>query len=177
MRTTVDKIVELDDRMFTVQQLTKEYAKSNSDALLLIHNIIPYVSWRRADLLSEISSTNVQYVRKWELSYVALQGDTIVGLLIAYERAPMTNHPFKAVYIHRLAIDPLFQGIGIGSSLVSYAIKQYRNVSPAVGFVSVQTNDEPRNSKVLSFYESLGFKKYMNVHYPDKLDVLMLLSQ
>ncbi len=163
---------------YHVHRLTKQLARKNQMQLLAIHNIIPHVHWEDSNLLADKSLSGDPYVDKWKLSFMITRDDgKVIGLLIAYLRDKSVTHPLRAIYIHRLAIAPHYQGNGIGSSLLISALEDYPRILPDISTFTVQTNDEDSNRKVISFYESIGFKRFLPVRYPEKLDILMQLSR
>ena len=166
-----------DDHSYWVCQLTKQIAKHNSTQLILIHNIIPYVHWETSDLLADSSPKGITYRHKWELSFVVFDQNQVVGFLIAYMRGISDTHPFESIYIHRLAVAPDHQGIGVGSKLLQIALNSYAHEFPNILTYTVQTNDEEANKKVIEFYQLAGFRRFLPVHYPEKLDILMKLAR
>jgi ribosomal protein S18 acetylase RimI-like enzyme len=165
------------DREYEVRTLTRSLARDKADELLRIHNIIPHVHWDTADLLADTSPKGEHYADKWKLSFVVLDGDKAVGLLVAYARKPSSKHPVESIYVHRLAVDPEYQGSGIGSRFLRAALDYYYRELPQVMTYTVQTNDEASNGNVIRFYEAAGFQRYMPVRYPEKLDVLLKMKK
>lgn len=176
--TECPPITGRDGSQFQVRPLVKHLARLHGPQLLQIHNIIPYVSWELGDLLADADAKKgVEYVRKWQLSLAVFAGNKPIGLLIAYARPSSDKHPIEAIYIHRLAVTPAYQGNNIGSQLLRTAFDYYAREFPQYTTYTVQTNDEPANEHVIGFYEQAGFKRFRPVEYPDKLDVLMKLER
>ena len=87
------------------------------------------------------------------------------------------KHIFDSLYIHKLAIIPKYQNMGIGTYLIQYFItKSFTEVEWLLN-ISVQTNDELKNKHILSFYQKIGFRKMYNIEYPEKRDVLLLYEK
>jgi ribosomal protein S18 acetylase RimI-like enzyme len=170
------EIIGNDLATYKLCRLTKDVARANSQELLLIHNIIPYVHWETDDLLADISPKGLSYDNKWQLSFIVYDKSKIVGLLIAYIRSSTDAHPINSIYIHRLAISSDHQGKGVGRQLLLNAIKYYAGRFSSISTYTVQTNDEEANDRVIKFYETVGFQRFMPVRYPEKLDILLRLE-
>ncbi|MCR5799209.1 MAG: GNAT family N-acetyltransferase [Lachnospiraceae bacterium] len=158
-----------------IYQLTEEYCQSKADSILKLVNIIPHIKWDKTDLLSQSSDF---YHNKWNYSYIVENEEKrVIGVLIAYFRVADEKHIFDSLYIHRLAIDPRYQNIGIGTYLTKYFItKSYREIGWLLN-ISAQTNDELSNMHVISFYKKIGFRSMYNIKYPDKTDILLLYER
>ena len=90
-------------------------------------------------------------------------------------KLPSTSNQDKGVsednvqcfYIHRLAVDPSFQGSGIGQKLMNYAERYGREK----GYISIRLDTFSLNERNQRFYTSLGYKKLdhnNNVFFPDQ---------
>ena len=77
--------------------------------------------------------------------YVALDGDTVVGLI------RLVGDGFSSVFVQDLIVLPSYQRQGIGSSLMKEALEDYKDAYQ-VQLVTEQTE------KNLGFYRSLGFE-------------------
>jgi inosine/xanthosine triphosphate pyrophosphatase family protein/ribosomal protein S18 acetylase RimI-like enzyme len=163
---------------YTVMVLSRLLAAAVAPAIVNIHNDIPHVLWTEDDLLSMESVSGVKYENKFVLSFLLLdhKGD-VAGVLIAYRRTRTRRHPFESVYIHRLAIRSDIRGRTLGQQLVQTAINAYFSNYPGLQTVTVQTNLEDSNRDVLRFYDSIGFRRWGPVHYPEKTDILFEISR
>ena len=74
--------------------------------------------------------------------YVALDGDTMVGLV---------GDGFSSVLVQDLIVLPIYQRQGIGSALMKEALEDYKDVYP-VQLVTEQTE------RTFGFYRSMGFE-------------------
>lgn len=163
-----------DGDVYSIHPLTEKIADQNTSALLAIHNLIPKVKWRPADLMrTHALREDRQYLDKWRLSFVVKRQDTFVGLLLAYARKPSESHPMIAIYVHRFAIHGRFQRMGIGTQLLAFAVAAFFEAAPWLLTVSIQTNDDVKNRHVLRLYERLHFRRCYRVNYPDKRDWLL----
>ena len=77
--------------------------------------------------------------------YVALDGDTVVGLI------RLVGDGFSSVFVQDLIVLPSYQRRGIGSLLMKEALKDYKDA------YQVQLVTEETES-TLGFYRSMGFE-------------------
>lgn len=77
--------------------------------------------------------------------YVALDGDTVVGLV------RLVGDGFSSVLVQDLIVLPIYQRQGIGSSLMKQALENFKEAYQ-VQLVTEETE------KTLGFYRSLGFE-------------------
>jgi len=80
--------------------------------------------------------------------YIAKDIDKIVGMCNA-----TINHEKNTINIQRLHVLPQYQRQGIGSSLMTEAIKAFPNAS------KVDLEVEKQNYRALSFYKKMGLKE------------------
>ena len=160
--------------LIQIDKLSFKYCQEHSDELLKIVNIIPFVYWEKKDLFSQKED---YYENKWNYSYVIKNNNNIIGILFAYFRIADSKHIFDSLYIHRFAILPKYQNIGIGTETLKYFIKKSFADIPWLLNISVQTNDNYKNQHVIKFYRNIGFKDMYNINYPDKTDILFLLER
>lgn len=73
----------------------------------------------------------------------------------------------KNMYIHRLAIDPIFQRKGFALQLMSYAEK----LAIDKGFISIRLDTFSKNLKNNKFYKLQGYKKIGKIFYRDQSDM------
>ena len=77
--------------------------------------------------------------------YVALDGDTVVGLV------RLVGDGFSSIFIQDLIVLPIYQRQGIGSALMKEALEDYKDAYQ-VQLVTEQTE------KNVGFYRYLGFE-------------------
>ena len=77
--------------------------------------------------------------------YVALDGDTVVGLI------RLVGDGFSSVLVQDLIVLPIYQCQGIGSALMKEALEDYKDAYQ-VQLVTDQTE------RTLEFYRSMGFE-------------------
>ncbi len=68
----------------------------------------------------------------------------------------------KNLVIHRLVVDPKWQGRGIAQSLMDYA----ENYAIANGYISIRLDAFSANPRVLRFYEKRGYTKTGQIFFP-----------
>lgn len=66
--------------------------------------------------------------------------------------------------IHRLAVDPLFQGKGFAKSLMSFAEKSISESN----FQAIRLDAYSGNERVLGFYEKLGYQRTGEIYFPSR---------
>lgn len=167
----------LDGTSLAIEPLTLALAREQTSTILAIHNLIPYVRWNRDELFREQAQDGRSYTFRWRLSFVVKDAERIVAILFAYLRPPSLRHPMAAVYIHRLAVAPTHQRLGIGTMLTAFAIAAFFQAAPWLLTVSVQTNDEPANEHVMRLYEWLNLRACYRIVYPQKIDRLLEVSR
>ena len=77
--------------------------------------------------------------------YVALDGDTVVGLV------RLVGDGFSSIFVQDLIVLPIYQRKGIGSALMKEALKDYKDAYQ----VQLVTEETEKN---LGFYRSMGFE-------------------
>ena len=67
----------------------------------------------------------------------------------------MSTNAFDTAHLARLAVDPRWQGRGVGHRLVEDMLKTFS----AIGVTTFSVNTQASNSQSLSLYHSLGFER------------------
>lgn len=65
-------------------------------------------------------------------------------------------------YIHRLGVDPIYQGNGFAQELMNYA----EAYSKSNGFTSVRLDTFSQNKRNQRFYEQRGYQKLGDIFFP-----------
>ena len=68
----------------------------------------------------------------------------------------------KTMVIHRLAVNPLFQHIGIGGLLMEFAIEHARSE----GYDSIRLDVIQSHTPAAMLYNKMGFKEAGSFHFP-----------
>ena len=66
------------------------------------------------------------------------------------------------IYIHRLAVDPEYQGKGYAQKLMTFA----ENYARENKYISVRLDTFSQNNRNQSFYEQRGYQKLGDVYFP-----------
>lgn len=78
-----------------------------------------------------------------------------------YEDISWLCHKGPHMVIHRLCVDPVFKGQGIGSLLVSFA-EDYAKTN---GYASIRLDAYSQNPRSLALYERLGYVRLGSVKF------------
>jgi ribosomal protein S18 acetylase RimI-like enzyme len=70
------------------------------------------------------------------------------------------------VYIHRLAVDPKFQGKGYAQMLMNFA----ENYALENKYISIRLDTFSKNKRNQKFYAQRGYQKLGNVYFPKQSD-------
>ena len=94
--------------------------------------------------------------------WVADVGATTVGF-VAVEL-----HPERSIgEIHMLAVDPEFQGLGVGTALTDFALDWMKNAGMALGMV--ETGGDPGHAPARRIYEKASYTLMPIARYFEKL--------
>jgi len=168
-------------KQMSVLTLTKTYAQDHAEELLKLHHLIEGQKWTTDQLLADMwkqgeygSSKDRPFAGKWEHSFVATSADgKPIGVLIAYERPAneMQGVDGAALYVHAIAVDPMYQGSGVGKRLMLELAEQlklrglqYLTASRGETRIALQTGDD--NLAAQKFYFNLGFEEVGRKYYP-----------
>jgi ribosomal protein S18 acetylase RimI-like enzyme len=130
--------------------------------------------------LLKLNDINRIYHAKWHHSLVALDENTPIGILIAYERDRDEHYKNPTLYIAEIAIEKGYRNNKIGSKLIQNVIDQAKHHEyikfESIKTISVQTNDDRGNVAVQSFYEKFGFIKTGVKYYDNRIDRIYTLD-
>jgi hypothetical protein len=82
-----------------------------------------------------------------DLIFVAVDQGIIIGTIMA-------GYDGHRGWLYSVAVDPKNRRLGIGRSLVEHAIKALNNL----GCIKINLQVRSSNSKVIAFYQALGFE-------------------
>jgi len=101
--------------------------------------------------------------------YVLEIDEIIIGTVVISTRMDNEYKPVKwitqnsnAVYIHRLSINPKYQGNGFAQQLMDFA----ENHAKENNFASVRLDTFSQNKRNQRFYEKRGYQKLEDIFYP-----------
>ena len=94
--------------------------------------------------------------------WVAIEGDLPAGFV-----AVKLHTADSMGEIYMVAVDPVFQGQGIGSALTQFALDQMKQAGMSVAMV--ETGGDPGHAPARHTYEKVGFKLFPVARYFKKL--------
>lgn len=93
--------------------------------------------------------------------YVALRDDRIVAIVVlnqesdeSYDKVEWRFPKATSFVIHRLCVDPAYQGRGIAREVMCYCMWRLRTI----GAKSIRLDVFSKNPEALALYENLGFE-------------------
>lgn len=120
--------------------LDKSYLIEHMHTFLDLINGWKYSSWKETNFLYEVP-------RKWELSFVALEQEKIVGFCVA------SNKISSAYYIHLIFLTETIRGKNIGTKMIKHA----SDIALSKGLKRIELRCPESNKGGLQFYNKAGF--------------------
>ena len=161
-----------------------EQAKTNSKNMIRraklseIDKIITITRACAAKMIAEhIFQWNDQYPNKEAFLndlqrnelYVLLDDLEIIGCIVVstfkdseYNGVAWLTEESSHYYIHRLAIDPAFQGKGFAKALMDFA----ENLAQEANITSIRLDTFSQNERNNRFYEARGYTRLGNIYFP-----------
>lgn len=144
------------DKVVTLQRNFAEYSKSTTDIGLIIREMtyrdlsaveaIDIAAFDPAWQLNRASLVKTYHRSSWH-SIAILDGE-----VVGYQ---MSTSLFDTAHLARLAVDPRWQGKGVGHRLVEDMLETFS----AIGVSTFSVNTQASNIRSLSLYQSLGFER------------------
>lgn len=107
-------------------------------------------------------------IRRKELFVLELQ-DILIGCIAITPHMDEEYIPVEwltpnenNIYIHRLAVDPEYQGKGYAQKLMTFA----ENYARENRYISVRLDTFSQNTRNQTFYEQRGYQKLGDVYFP-----------
>lgn len=176
------KTKEMMSEDFQAVPFTPELAKKYQEGICSSLDQIPGVEPHTLDYLLMEKKGEKTLHKKWDHSFILLDGDQFVGIAIGYEREAEGNdyYPESSIYMNDLAISENYQRGGLGKFLVKLWLKK----NTEIGFLeldgklrfAVQTNSADWNAHVQRLYESFGFIKIAEKEYDNRTDNVYVLE-
>lgn len=101
--------------------------------------------------------------------FVLVLDEEIIGTVVVSTQMDDEYRPVQwltpnsnNVYIHRLSVDPKFQGKGYAQKLMGFA----ENLARKAGFISVRLDTFSQNKRNQMFYETRGYQRLEDIAYP-----------
>lgn len=117
---------------------------------------------KREDLLEDIELQEL-----WKLE----DKNSVIGLIVLtenedaeYQDVNWLTKNHKNLYIHRLAVDPKFQGKGYAQKLMDFAEKYAKEN----GYNSIRLDTFSENKRNLKFYEQRNYVKLESIYFPNQ---------
>lgn len=165
---------------YQVLPLTRDFANQHAEELARLAGQIPQVEYSAADITAESKDEGKRvFYGKWDHSFVLMDKDRPIGLVIGYERKGEGNdqYPQNTIYVSELAVHEDYQRQGIARKLLdiffSHNIQTGMLHLPGEVNFSIQTNSAEWNGHVRKLYESFGFVQRATKAYDNRTDVVM----
>ncbi|MBZ0326341.1 MAG: GNAT family N-acetyltransferase [Altibacter sp.] len=101
--------------------------------------------------------------------YVLEKAETILGCIVIstekdkeYDKVTWLTEDTNHYYIHRLAIDPMFQGQGCARKLMDFA----EALALKNKITSIRLDTFSKNIRNQRFYEARGYQRLGNIYFP-----------
>ncbi|MDT8417630.1 MAG: GNAT family N-acetyltransferase [Lutibacter sp.] len=121
--------------------------------------------WNEEYPSKEILIEDIELQELWKLE----DNNSIIGLIVLsenedaeYQDVKWLTKNHKNLYIHRLAVDPKFQGKGYAQKLMDFAEKFARKN----GYNSIRLDTFSQNKRNLKFYEQRNYVKLESIYFP-----------
>ncbi len=144
------------DKIVSLQRNLTENTKSSTDIGLIIREMT------HRDLAAVAAIDTAAFDPVWQLNRASLERTyhrsawhsiaILEGEVVGYQ---MSTSAFDTTHLARLAVDPRWQGKGIGHLLVEDMLETFS----AVGVTTFSVNTQASNTRSLSLYQSLGFER------------------
>jgi ribosomal protein S18 acetylase RimI-like enzyme len=107
--------------------------------------------WEKAEFFIGKSDTEEEYIR-----FIKFNPETSLGIIVEEKMigAVLGGFDGRRGTIHHLVVDEKYQQNGYGEILMTELIKRFRDMN----VVKVSLWVKSDNSKVISFYENIGFE-------------------
>ncbi|OUV50492.1 MAG: GNAT family N-acetyltransferase [Flavobacteriaceae bacterium TMED116] len=103
--------------------------------------------------------------------YVFEEGNLVKGCIVLCEQKDLVYNlvswrtkDSKNLYIHRLAVHPAYQKMGLAKSMMDYA----ENFAKKNNYVSIRLDTFSKNPRNIKFYEIRGYIKLGNIFLPNQ---------
>lgn len=112
----------------------------------------------------EVLKKDIHLQQIWKL----VENNCIIGLIViteiedlVYKKVQWLSVNDNNVYVHRLAVDPEYQGKGYGQQLMSFAEKYCTDK----GYRSIRLDTFSQNMSNQKFYENRNYQKLEKVYF------------
>jgi len=145
--------------------LEKMYAITKSCGKQMIEKGI--FQWNEFYPSKEVLQKDIELQQIWKLT----ESNSVVGIIVLteiedkeYKNVKWITENNKNLYIHRLAIEPIFQGKGYAQALMTFAEDYARKNN----YKSVRLDTFSQNKRNQNFYEQRNYIKLENIYFPSQ---------
>jgi len=145
--------------------LEKMYAITKSCGKQMIEKGI--FQWNEFYPSKEVLQKDIELQQIWKLT----ESNSVVGIIVLteiedkeYKNVKWITENNKNLYIHRLAIEPIFQGKGYAQALMTFAEDYARKNN----YKSVRLDTFSQNKRNQYFYEQRNYIKLENIYFPSQ---------
>ena len=123
--------------------------------------------WNEKYPSKEVLLEDIALQQIWKLE----DGNSIVGLIVLteieddeYQHVKWLTKKQHHLYIHRLAVDPKFQGKGYAQKLMDFSEKYAKEN----GYNSIRLDTFSQNKRNQKFYEQRNYIKLESIYFPNQ---------
>lgn len=93
-----------------------------------------------------------------------IRGSIVISTLMddEYKAIEWLTPNDKNIYIHRLAVHPDYQGLGLAQELMAYA----EQMASEQGYSSIRLDTFSQNNRNQKFYERRGYHRLGSIYFP-----------
>jgi ribosomal protein S18 acetylase RimI-like enzyme len=149
----------------TISDLDSLYAITKSCAQLMIENQI--FQWNETYPSKEILQKDIELQQLWKLTIET----EIIGMLVLteiedaeYKYVKWLTENCHNLYVHRLAVHPIFQGKGYAQQLMNFA----ENYAKEKKYNSIRLDTFSQNKRNQQFYEKRNYTKLATIYLPNQ---------
>lgn len=147
----------------TMSHLEKLYDITKSCAKHMINKGV--FQWNEMYPSKEILQLDIELQQIWKIA----DENTVIGIVVLseiedseYENVKWLTSNDRNLYIHRLAVNPDFQGNGYAQKLMSFA----ENYAKEHQFNSIRLDTFSQNKRNQDFYEKRNYVKLESIYFP-----------
>ena len=152
-------------RKATILDLEKLYAITKSCGQLMIENQI--FQWNENYPSKEILQKDIELKQIWKLTIE----NEIIGMIVLteiedveYKTVQWLTNNIRNLYVHRLAVKPVFQGKGYAQQLMHFA----ESYAKENNYVSIRLDTFSKNERNQQFYEKRNYIKLASIYLPSQ---------
>ncbi len=147
----------------SIKDLDELYLLTKNCAQHLIENEI--YQWNEYYPSLEVLKNDIELQQLWKFE----NNNEIVGIIVLtevedeeYKSVQWLTNNTNNLYIHRLAVQPKFQGKGYAQQLMDFA----ENYARENNFNSVRLDTFSQNLRNIKFYETRNYKRLESIYFP-----------